>query len=370
MIKINFVTQNLAPFRVQWLKELGKYCEVNVFHNGEYEKDIDKRYITKQYKGLNIYLIKHIIFKNYIYYYNFLPVLKSKEDILILDGYGFSSQQILIVLLKMMKKKYVLSLDGGILKKERRIKYWIKKKLISGADAYFSTSECTDYFLVHYGAKKDRIYRHFFSSVTTEDIAQEYYEDKEELRRELNIENKITIIAVGRFIERKGFDILLKALPYIKWDVQVLFVGGQAGVYEGFRNGYNPKTVRFLDFCEKDKLKKYYQASDIFVLPTREDIWGLVIGEAFAMGLPVITTERCLAGISMIKDRENGFIIPVDNEKILAKKIDALAGDEALRRKIAINNINSIKKYAIDHAAVDDMKNIRKIIQNSKGKSL
>lgn len=54
-------------------------------------------------------------------------------------------------------------------------------------------------------------------------------------------------------------------------------------------------------------------AADIFVHPTREDIWGLVVNEAMAKGLPVITTDRCVAGLELIKNESVGRIVPVEN---------------------------------------------------------
>ena len=53
-------------------------------------------------------------------------------------------------------------------------------------------------------------------------------------------------------------------------------------------------------------------ASDLFVLPTREDIWGLVINEAMSFGLPIITTRKCIAGTELITDGENGYLLEAD----------------------------------------------------------
>ena len=50
----------------------------------------------------------------------------------------------------------------------------------------------------------------------------------------------------------------------------------------------------------------YYQAADMLVFPTREDIWGLVINEAMANGLPTVSTDKCVAALEMIKQGENG----------------------------------------------------------------
>ena len=83
----------------------------------------------------------------------------------------------------------------------------------------------------------------------------------------------------------------------------------------------NLDNVHFIDFKNKDILKEYYYVADVFVLPTREDIWGLVINEALAYGLPVITTDKCMAGLEMIEDGKNGYIIPVNSVKKLAEKL-------------------------------------------------
>ena len=77
--------------------------------------------------------------------------------------------------------------------------------------------------------------------------------------------------------------------------------------YINYISEHQLTNVFFFDFMNKELLFKYYQISDLFVLPTREDIWGLVINEAMANGLPIITTDKCVAGKELIND--NGYII-------------------------------------------------------------
>ena len=102
-------------------------------------------------------------------------------------------------------------------------------------------------------------------------------------------------------------------------------------------------------FLSCEETTKYYQAADIFVLPTRYDVWGLVINEALANGLPVITTQNCIAGKELIKDDKNGYLVSADDEKELYLKINTLLLDEELRKHMCINALNSIKEYTIEN---------------------
>jgi glycosyltransferase involved in cell wall biosynthesis len=102
----------------------------------------------------------------------------------------------------------------------------------------------------------------------------------------------------------------------------------------------------------KDILAKYYCAADVFCLPTREDIWGLVINEAMGYGLPVVTTDRCIAGLEMIRNGENGFLISSDDEKSLREKLMFILRDDVMCRKMGKHSLATVKEYTIEKMAV------------------
>jgi len=68
-------------------------------------------------------------------------------------------------------------------------------------------------------------------------------------------------------------------------------------------------------------LYKYYSISNLLLFPSRQDIWGLVINEALACGLPVITTREVGASVDLTKENKNGYIIPTKNPDIITKSI-------------------------------------------------
>lgn len=79
---------------------------------------------------------------------------------------------------------------------------------------------------------------------------------------------------------------------------------------------YNINTdtaIKYLDFMTKEELANVFCAADVFVLPTREDVWGLVVNEAMCYGCPVVTTDKCGAGLQMVEDGVNGYIFESEN---------------------------------------------------------
>lgn len=358
-MKLAFLTQNEGPFRMKWMDELAKHIEVDIYHVNEYERDLNLKYINYNTRRAKIIDASKKIHKWHIY--DLKKICWNKYDIILLDGYGFLAQQILILYLCITRRKFILTIDGGFIpKKENFIKRHIKKFFINKANYYLSTSKETDAFLKHYGVESEKIFRHYFSSVSKFEVLSEPISiiEKKNIRYELGLEDKYTIIAVGKIIQRKGFDILLKAISKIDEDIQVLFVGaGDKSCID--KSFYSDDRIKIINFVNTEKLSDYYKCSDVFVLPTREDIWGLVIGEAMAKGLPVITTDRCLAGLAMIEQGVNGNIVPVEDVDMLANALkESLKFDQYL---IGSNNIKKIFKYTIEESAKLDIENLKKI---------
>lgn len=360
-MKIIFVTQNEAPFRMKWMDELAKYAEVIVFHINEYAVGVNPKYISyKPIRAISKDISKTLFGRKF---FDTGKILKENYDILILDGYGFLAQQKLIFDLKIRHRSFIMSIDGGFV--DDRESFWkrkIKAYFISAPSAYLSTCDAADEFIHHYSKRDIKIFRHFFSSILLEQITEPISEkDKQNLRKKLGLNDKFTLICVGRFIYIKGFDVLIEALKYLDIDLQVLFVGNSdIELYEKHINESNREKLNFIDFCDADLLSEYYKASDVFVLPTRSDVWGLVIGEAMAHGLPVISTNKCLAAVAMIENNTNGYIVQTDDPKALADVITQVWENPSKRSIMAKNNLQTMRKYSIEEATKKDIYNLEK----------
>lgn len=108
------------------------------------------------------------------------------------------------------------------------------------------------------------------------------------------------------------------------------------------------QNVHFVDNMEYSELKKFYCAADIFVLPTRSDTWGLVINEAMTYGLPVITTDQCVAGNALIENGANGYIIESENSKQLEYALQQLINDKKKRDQFGQINYEKMRDWTFE----------------------
>ena len=219
----------------------------------------------------------------------------------------------------------------------------------------------------HYGATENKIFYHPFSSLTAEDIlpAPVRPEEKARLRAELGLKETLTVLTIGQFIPRKGFDILIKAWEGIGDRAQLLIIGGgdDRPKYEAYIREHHISGITILDFMPKERLYRYYLAADLFVLPTREDIWGLVINEAMANALPVITTDNCMAGVELIENGVNGYIVKTESVEELREKLLHLIDAPEERDRMAAENLKKIAPYTMENVAKCQISAIHKVMK-------
>ncbi|OGL41078.1 MAG: hypothetical protein A2161_08230 [Candidatus Schekmanbacteria bacterium RBG_13_48_7] len=124
-------------------------------------------------------------------------------------------------------------------------------------------------------------------------------ENKYEVRKELGLPtNRPVILTVRRLVPRMGIDILIQSIRRVadKFNDICLVIGGEGYLMNELKSLVNKlglnNNVYFQGFIKNELLHKYYQASDLFVLPTTElEGFGLVTLEALAAGTPVIGTN-------------------------------------------------------------------------------
>lgn len=355
MKKVLFLTNYPSPYRVRFFDELGKTADVTVLYSDRAEniKHRDGAWFEQGEGGFHPVQLNPVAkLGDENLCPDVLKWLKKPFDAVVICGYSSPTAMLAMAYLRMRRIPFYMEVDGGLIREEGKLKFLVKKKLVGMANRWLSTGRYTTDFLAHYGADRERIETYPFSSLFEKDILPDVVspEEKKRLRRELGISQSRMILSVGQCIPRKGFDLLLKAAKGLPEDTALCIVGGEPTPgYLALQRELGLDQVYFPGFHKKESLQRYYRCADLFVLPTREDIWGLVVGEAMAYGLPVITTNRCVAGLELVENGISGYIVPVEDAEALREAmLLSLQGD---LRQMGAAALERIRPYTIENMA-------------------
>lgn len=181
-------------------------------------------------------------------------------------------------------------------------------------------------------------------------------------------ENQTTVLFVGRLEERKGIRDLLEVIKSTELNITFRFVGegplspevtSMSSRYPVIYDGYVSDTA---------KLAEIYKSSDVFVLPSHrtkswEELFGIVLIEAMACGLPLISTD-CVGPAEIIDDGETGFLVGRRNPNELKEKIELLVTNARLRNEMGRRARSvAVEKYDINTVA----KQWKQVVENVMG---
>ncbi|WP_236403994.1 glycosyltransferase [Microaerobacter geothermalis] len=190
---------------------------------------------------------------------------------------------------------------------------------------FIAISKAIEEDLYETGVSSDKI------SVIYHGIDISYFshvKDPQLIRRLADLPSDATVVgAVGRLVPIKGFDVLLKAASLLKKEgfPHMFVLVGSGPEEKNLRKLASEleitDRVRFLGF--QQDIPSVLAGIDIFVSPSRTEGLGLAVLEAMAAGKPVVATG--VGGVKeLIRDKENGVLIPVDDEVALFRALEGL----------------------------------------------
>ncbi len=165
------------------------------------------------------------------------------------------------------------------------------------------------------------------------------------------------VLSVGRLIKTKHFDQLIKMFVEIgnpNW--KLVIVGGDAKkqhLSKELKNLIQELSAedRVILGGEQKDIDSYYRKSKIFAFTSSSEGFPNVVGEALSAGLPVVAYD-CEAGpADMVTNGENGFLVPLFDQKIFKQKLSMLMGNETLREQMSSRTRDSLNGFNIDKIA-------------------
>ena len=169
---------------------------------------------------------------------------------------------------------------------------------------------------------------------------------RDELRAELALDGDVLLFA-GRLGPQKAVGVLLEALGRIS-DVTLVIAGDgpERPALEGrvAELGLDAR-VRFLGSVPRETVLRLFRASDASVLPSAWENFPHTVVEALAVGCPVIATA--VGGVpEVVRDGENGLLVPPGDAAALADSIERFFGDAPLRERLHGAAARSVEGYS------------------------
>ena len=390
--KVLYLTNIPSPYMVAYLNELGKYCELKAV----FEKNSDNSRpdlwketlsdeLTFEYtvlKGISISSKLYGDDKGYApddkaFSPSVVKCISSEYDIIIVGNPCTPTGITAILYMQLKKIPYCIQSEGGFPGSGKGLKEKFKYRLMSRADLYFSTCDLDDEYFYTYGATKERIRRYNFTSMYKRDIPKSIITDAEKkaIRSKLGVKSDFMVLTVGRSVPVKGFDSLIRAFKGVNEHLNsatgkkcfLYFVGAEKlSEYTGIIESEKIDNICFVENIPFEQVKDYYRAADVFILPTRGDTWGLVINEAMAYALPIITTDKCIAADALIKDGEGGIIVCVDDEEGFRNAMIKLLIDSDERIRMGEINYKIIQENTLEQMGITMSEHIEDYCRNKE----
>ena len=178
----------------------------------------------------------------------------------------------------------------------------------------------------------------------------------------LKKKESIQLITTGRLIPEKHFDMLIQAIANISTPKLQLYIIGNGSEKQKLQKLVEKLQVKdqiqLLGHKSKQEIVTLLQQSDIFVLPSQSETFGVAYIEALACGLPIIATD--CGGPRDIVTQKNGLLIPVNDQQALEQAIVQMSHNFNLYDKQSIAQ-DCQKRFAADNIA----KHIAQILEQT-----
>jgi glycosyltransferase involved in cell wall biosynthesis len=362
-IRVALVHNIISPYRIPVFNELASQKDIDLTVLFLSESARDRRWDTRIYKKqmrFNYKVLRHFKitfpFKEPVEYTINTSIFEElrvgKYDVVITSGWTDFACQVIPFLKKKYGYKFVLW--AGSTKDEpslqRTITMPFVKKIVRAADHIVAYGTKAKDYLVLLGGVATRI-SSSFNSVDVDHFRKQARTIKQEkvriIKRKYSLpaDSKV-ILYVGQFIERKNVELLINAISLLEIRSAFLVLLG----YGPKKNDYlklakkHNVALRVIDHVELDNIPNIYGISDVLVLPSKEEVWGLVVNEAMASGLPVIVSRKVGSVKDLVINQKNGFTFNPDSATDLSNKITQLFTHPEMKKEMGLESQKIISK--------------------------
>ncbi len=272
---------------------------------------------------------------------------EAKPECVVVSGWSTFASQAAIAWCRARRVPYVLlveSHDAGPKPGWRRhVKQTVVPPIVKGAASVLVTGSLARESVLGLGASPERV-RVFANTIDVVRFGEQVdglAERRAELRDGLGVSaDDVAVVSVARLAPEKRIDTLLRAVAEAG-DVRLVAIlaggGPERGRLEELARELGVRAT-FAGDRLWESVVEIYAASDVFALLSEREPWAVVVNEAAACGLPLILSDRVGAARDLLRDGENGVLVPAGDVGAAADALRRLAADRDLRLRMGAHS--------------------------------
>jgi glycosyltransferase involved in cell wall biosynthesis len=294
-------------------------------------------------------------------------LLQFKPEIIFSNSFGLWT--LICLLFKPLGRwRVVIAYEGsspGVDYLNSPLRLALRRKMVEVSDACITNSQGGQKYLIEtLNASKERVFVHPYEVPCVESLLETVLPQGSE---KINLFQKPIFLFVGSLATRKGLLQLLEACIVLKkegfehYSLLVIGDGPQKQLLAEFSSKHGlTHNIHWLGKLDYGQLGLYFHQADVFILPTLEDTWGVVVLEAMAFGKAILCSER--AGASeLVLEGQNGYRFDPYNPQQVANAMKQLINNQDLSQTMGQKSKALMEQYS-PYAAAQFLKHVTKII--------
>lgn len=295
---------------------------------------------------------------------------KDNPDMIITIGWNYLAAFIGFLFARFKNKKFVVWSGSTKYEKSyfRTLTLPLVKLLVRFTDRFIAYGTRAKKYLIYLGADSKKI-NIAYNTIDTRQMmkrVEKLKSKKYDIRKEYGWDKDTKVaLYVGQLIKRKGVDLLMQLVKEFRNKENLKFVLVGYGPLEESIKEFVDKNrldnLKLAGFVKNEDIMKYYVSSDIFLLLSREETWGLVVNEAMCAALPIIVSTYTGVSEDLVENGVNGFVVQPENTSHIKEKIEVILDDSSLLRKFGARSREIIETINLEQ----NVKVIEKIFKES-----
>lgn len=295
-------------------------------------------------------------------------------DVVNLTGYYDVASWVVLIYCKIRGIKTILSNESTANDHARNgLKEYFKSLIIGQFDGYFNFGTLSENYVLSLGidSKKMLVKKNCVDNQALKTIYLRHLTTRVEKQSLLKISRK-NFIFVGRLIDYKNLYYFIEAFGLAQklsrvedWGVIILGDGELKNDLQNFVSEKKIMNISFQNGVSWQRVPEYLALSDVLVLPSFSEPWGLVVNEAMACGLPVVVSDKCGCSVDLVKNGSNGFTFSPNNIQELRDILLKFMNTAVDSKQMGLVSEQIIQQYSPENVAFEMYKGFQKIHQQN-----